>query len=570
MIMKKIEKKIILFITLPFCLNCLLSAKEEPVADFDGEYSYDNVTYSNEDILLPGLTTTVSGDSLTAGKDAVPDFSTVVHSVPNDTTLLPKLPESFNEYDETSLMAQNSSDYQRAIYAEGLIGGGYPGFFLGDFSVYKSSGTDPFLLQFSHVSANGYGQNEASDGFFDSNTKLYGEKTFTFKSVESSTSVSYSTESYGLQGQCNPYFYNMTYQTVNANEDFTWHLPHGFALSSSVFSQWYTRYAGVLPSESVTYETFEASSSAFSFAPNIEFGWNNTSFHVSCDAKYNLENLNLTEKYFVNRGAFDASFGWKNESISLDASAGVVLTQDDDGALQVIPPFEIDFYGLWRVGSALRALSVSAKAGLSSELSRTASLETEYLYTAINSIPRETSDWFGKLSLAIPLMSSFQLDVLADLRVTAFGNGVWEADYSTPFTTANLYALSEVERTMFSTDISLSYAWRLYTAKVFWTSYWGSYVPALENPFTLGLSAGAQGESGSWGVTFTYKQPLGSGVDFVPDLSLEAYFRLLDSLRLAFELSDAVKLVSGKDRCYADSMYLSRSGSATVFVRFFF
>ena len=46
---------------------------------------------SEEKIILPEVTTTVSGDSLTAGKDAVPDFTSIL-PVQDENPPLAKLP----------------------------------------------------------------------------------------------------------------------------------------------------------------------------------------------------------------------------------------------------------------------------------------------------------------------------------------------------------------------------------------------------------------------------------------------------------------------------------------------
>ena len=132
----------------------------------------DTSSSSEENIVLPEVTTTVSGDSLTAGKDSLPDFTKILPSHEDGVGLLPQLPGvtavEIPEEPEAVLEAAP----ERAVYAQGLLGAGYPGYFIGDFSIYKSSGDDPFLLQFTHTQSNGYGQKLAGDGFFDTDTTM--------------------------------------------------------------------------------------------------------------------------------------------------------------------------------------------------------------------------------------------------------------------------------------------------------------------------------------------------------------------------------------------------------------
>ena len=59
------------------------------------------------------------------------------------------------------------------------------------------------------------------------------------------------------------------------------------------------------------------------------------------------------------------------------------------------------------------------------------------------------------------------------------------------------------------------------------------------------------------------------GSDYVPEIDLSFFYRLTPSVRLAISADDVVKLVSGTQRVYAGN-YISRSGSATVLVKFFF
>ena len=106
---------------------------------------------NNEDekIQLPEMTTTVSGDTIVAGRDAVPDFSKVVPSAGEEKNIMPKLPGEHIVYDDGAEPEANFfTGENKNVYAQGLVGGGFPGDFIGDFSVFKDSNTDPFRIEF--------------------------------------------------------------------------------------------------------------------------------------------------------------------------------------------------------------------------------------------------------------------------------------------------------------------------------------------------------------------------------------------------------------------------------------
>ena len=98
-----------------------------------------------EQIQLPEITTTISGDTVVAGKDAVPDFSRVVPAAGMEKNIMPKLPgERISSGSEEEPVADFFFGEKKNVYAQGILGGGFPGDFIGDFSVYKTSSSNPF------------------------------------------------------------------------------------------------------------------------------------------------------------------------------------------------------------------------------------------------------------------------------------------------------------------------------------------------------------------------------------------------------------------------------------------
>lgn len=549
----RIHRKRILIFTA--ALSCA-SVFAEPVADFDE-------TLTESQILLPDVTTTVLGDSPSAGMDAVPDFSGIVLSDSN-SDVLPRMPDGSIQDFEDEPEADFSSDEEKDIYAQGLIGAGYPGYFTGDFSVYKNSGENPFSLRFSHDSSYGYGSHSAGEGFFDSSTALDGSKTFTWNTVSLESAAKYSMQTYGLQGVCAPYFYDMSYITVGLDETLKWTLPKGFLLTAGLQGEWYSRYAGVADGEMSTATEKETGARSLNFSPGVRLSWAGGNFSAGTDAAYTFED-------FVSRGQFGADFLWRDAGYHAGASVAVVVGNAIGSRISAIPPFTVDFGGEWNVGPSSRVLSVEVKGGLDSYLPLRSELETLYLFSAAGGALSETSDWYAEVKASVPVLSSLTVDFSGGFKATAFGNGVWEPDYrSVSDSGAGIYSFAPLSRVHVRTDLEVSYVYKFLTAKAFWNSNWGRYVPAAEIPFTIGFSVIAQDEKSRWGADLSFMQPLGAGVDFVPVIDTSAFYRVNDSMRLALQIDDVIKLLGASDRVYASSKYMMKAGSATVLVRFLF
>ena len=79
----------------------------------------------------------------------------------------------------------------------------------------------------------------------------------------------------------------------------------------------------------------------------------------------------------------------------------------------------------------------------------------------------------------------------------------------------------------------------------------------------------AYSRDSQWGVELSVLERLGSGEDIVPEFGLEAFYRPSKSVRFAVDLTDVVKLFSGKERVYAEP-YARQSGAASVSVQFLY
>lgn len=520
----------------------------------------------DSEITLPDVTTVVSGDSLTAGKNTVPDFSEILPSVPESPAVLPELPEvtagKSAGADET--VAEKKTE--NSVYAEGLVGGGFPGFFTGNFSVYRSSGADPFRFGFNYDSAGGYAWRAFSDGFYDRTAAVTGEKTITMKNAVYKINGSYESLGNGLQNQYAG-FYDVTRQTVAGKVDASWTLPNGFSMQSDIDTGWYNRFAGITgPAEAAD---FAEKSAVFSLAPSVKAGWGSGGFSSYFSAAWYLQSDrdSVLSSGSTNRGRFGTGLGWKNDFIHVygDAAAVIGTALGDN---PVIVPFALGINSSFMTGLSSRKVSLAAEGGLSSEQPLYADLEKKYTFSALSDIPGETTDWYGKFSADIPVKGDLSFTTDAEYRRTAFGNGVWEPVYKDSSFTGGQYEYRQTEHTQFSTDAGVSFYKGMLTLRGSWKAQW-LYVPVLESPDTISVSASLQGSESRWGAGTEVRFSPDGGSDHVPELNFSGFFRLTKAVRLAVSADDVVKLITGRSRTYA-GRYITRSGSAGFLIKFFF
>ncbi len=98
-----------------------------------------------QEIELPDLTTVIDGTSTEELELELPDFSDVVETPADSGKIVPVLPEVEIIQNQEVVVTQDDAN-QRQIYAEGVIGGGYPAIFTGDFSVSKIFGDNPVKI----------------------------------------------------------------------------------------------------------------------------------------------------------------------------------------------------------------------------------------------------------------------------------------------------------------------------------------------------------------------------------------------------------------------------------------
>lgn len=521
-----------------------------------------------ENVILPDITTTVSGEIVTAEKDAVPGFSKIVAADNKNDSVLPVLPEENLIFAEEPV-ADFSFGEAKSIFAQGLIGGGFPGDFIGDFSVYKSIGENPFKIEFSHLSKNGYGKHKAGDGFFDSSTNLFAEKTVTVENTDFIFSGSYKKNETGLQSR-SPFFHGLNSQAAFGNFSIKKNFRHGFAFDSKTGGSWYNRYAGISDSE-IDFLKQEKNVDALYLNQGLSFSWSGKKFYFGLDGTLDygtfIGNFDSAEIEKIFRAETSAFAGWENDFLEISASGGIA-GGNETGTKNPIPFFNAGISFAGKDSPLQNSFSFDIQGGLDTHLNFISALEEKYKFSQLLSLPSETSDWFINAKVSIPVFKFASVYSSAEFRKTAFENGAWEASYDSK-ETSGIFKIAPSNRTLFSTDSGFSYLWNVFVLSAGWKSYW-IHVPSDEFRNYISTSISFDSKDKNWGFSVSLQENIEFDADKCPLLGGEFYYSIKESIRFSFELSDAIKMFAGRDREFMKTDYLVRAGSASLFAKFYF
>lgn len=513
-----------------------------------------------QNIELPEVTTVISGETEKTGADALPDFSDVLKLPVGSGDLQPQLPQE-DSSDNTDIAAGKAKPVEKSVYAEGLIGGGYPAFFTGNISVARTIGASPFKFSFEHDAASGYAKHSLTDGFSDRTTKLALEKQYKKNHLEWGASGSYKSASDGLQG--NLIFDDskiglLNRDLYNAGGNISYSFDNGFSLGSAATADFYNRYADIECSQIKTVRYF-------SLVPSVFFRWQGYGFDTGFTTDYDFDN-ELTENILFpksHRAKFTIDLQWKNDIIRLYGNAAAVVGKNIMEN-SVIVPFTVGVESSFPVYFANRRVSISAEGGIDSYKPKSLELEEKYKFTNLNWNPSEVSEWYGKFNLSIPLKDSFTGTAGIEYRQTAYGNGRWQPAYDE---TAAIYGYSIDDYKGLSTDFGLSYHQGIFGVSGSWHSNWMD-VAVGENIQTVKLDVNVQDENSKWGVDVNCTLPINKEME-TPLVNAEGFVRVTQSVRAVLSLNDLINLYKGETRTYA-GIYEGRGGSAALLLKFVF
>lgn len=537
-----------------------------------------------ENIQLPTVTTVVTGDSMTAGENAVPDFELILPANDTNASALPELPEASAVKEEDDVPQGGSSAPAKTIFAEGVVGAGYKGFYTGDFSVYKSGTVNPFKINFATENKEGNHSFTAADGFFDRFTKLSASSTLNAKeNLVNEASISYTTSTEGFQSLISD-FYDNNKSLINGSDSFTFKFAKKWFINLAADASYYERYAGLTGNKGATLLAQEKKSDVYRYSPLFAFGYGSRE-----DDGFNFDiNASYTESAFITNAVLDstasayskklatklktgADFGFKNKFLSINADGYFVMNSShfaSEITRQYMPSFDVLFDIKLLSSLSPRIMNVSLKGGLLSQLPEYSELESAYKYAYLNFIPGETSDWYAVFDLSLPVGNSFTVDAGASWYMTAFGNGLWEPDYTD--SSKGFFGYKQNDRMEINSALKLSYSYKLLTLGLAWNAYW-DYVPVLEAPQNICLNIDVQSEKGTWGINLAAKENLGSYFSPVPVIDFSAFMMAGKSARFTIKLEDAVMFFKPDgSRKYAGTNYITNQDRLSILLKFFF
>ena len=543
------------------------------VCNFLVAQASENLDENLDEISLPEVSTVVSGGVPKVGKSAVPDFTQIL---PSDAegradSIVPQFPKlSVSEKDSTDVDAVKNAVETKDVYVEGLAGGGFPGFYIGDFSIYRQSGMNPFKISFSHKSSNGFAGNSLTDGFFQKNTEIGAQKTFSDKTKKLDLSANYSSFNDGLQSNVSS-ISDVSKEELDVKVAYSHDFKNNLYLIADFGGDWYNRFACIVDKNENQIEPFEKYISVLHFSPKVDFYWANQNLKLGLSAAGGFQvdaNDSVGGEKAASRGSASLDFLWTYNFLKLNANLGVVFG-NQIGYMPVIVPFSLGMNLSFPTSLSSRKVYLELLGGCRSEESLVSTLEKKYRFSVFSELPAETSDWFASVSFMLPIKDIFTLNFNSDFLKTAFGNGNWIPNYNDESTLRfGQYVCKNEETAQFNTKLDFSAKFKIANISASWKSFWID-VPACEVKNSIVASINVQSESARWGANGSFAMALASGEDFTPDIELSAFVRLSSAVRLAVSATDIVKLLSGKERVYAGK-YIEQSGSVCVFAKFFF
>ncbi len=563
-----VNKKIFVLFTVFCSFNFIYSQNQTKT---------ESKNLSENEIELPDVTTVISGEALTAGKDSVPDYKKILPDKNTGSVLLPVMPAVQNEKlpeNEYSSKKETEKD----VYAEGKIGGGYPFCFTGDFSIFRMTGDSPFELSFNHEAYEDFAQKKSADGYFLRQTSIEADKKLSVKNAKFDFSGWYKNKDNGLQSNSN-YFTDYLYNDIGGNVCGEWKFNHGWYIFSSVGGSYYNRYGIQFENTAECENSWEKNAKYFSFSPEFAFGWKNYGFDLNFSSKYetqlNMKDSNTLQKTLyassaeaVHRGQFTLNFSWENDFVSTWAKTSVVAGTSI-GNNDFIIPFGLGATFLLENGFSSRKIVLSAEGGLDSFLEQAGNIEKNSPFAVLYSLSSEQSDWYGKAFASMPLKDVFSLNLSGEFRKTAFGNGIWQADYSSVLASSGFYLINQEERIDFNTEAVFTADFEQLKISAGWKSYWLD-TPSDKEKNSINGSVLFEGKNSKWNAQANIVEFLGEDADRVPVVGAEASIKASRSIRLALEATDIIKLLTGKTRDFAHSQYKQNCGHIMASAKFQF
>lgn len=511
---------------------------------------------TEEDIQIPDVSTTIEGGTSSLDSQAVPDFTLILPQADPDYLLSVKLPETA---DSTAGAASSASSFKTSnLGLEGVIGAGFPGFFVGKFSLFQNTGKHPFGIRFSHTAQNGLGSYSASDGYNKTDTALSADGRFLFSGErELAFAFGYDTSTDGLQKQ-SPLFYNTSRQSVDGSVFFTAALPSDWEASVGAQTVHAKRFPGYIASVPAG-----ADVSAHSVFGDFQTGfhWKPHFLTLGFDGSYRwlfVQADQTDDKKIINRGSFYTDIsGTVKEKWTLGASAGFVFA--DNIKLPILVPFSLNL--MYKKPE----LTIKTSGGMRTVQSDFAALYKRYPFVHFGADAAEQADWFAEVEAAFPFAQTFAFNGGISFSKTAFSHGALLPDYGSKHILSGLYTSHTKDLLRLDTNTEISSQFGIWGIAASWKGSWLDVIPG-EDIHAIGVSGTISPEKGKWGAQAGITECF--GIDYTPVLSASAYYRFVPEFRIELELKDMIKLFSGGVRRKAGD-FITDSGTVALFAKLF-
>ena len=542
------KSKLFLVITSIFCLNEFAFSQEAKIE-------------------LPEITTEVTGASIEAEEDSLPDFSTIIEIPSSSEDLMPVLPEE--DIPENKKKLQTVKEPSK-FHGDGIIGGGYPSLLYGKFNLFQIDELSPLELNFSHDSAYGYSNKSMYSGYSDRNTQINLEKIFCVENFKIDFKGAFDTIGTGLQSK------SENFSSVNQNDlfgfiKFEWKPVSVFTIGINSGVNYYTRFMDATKSFSGDgiVERWILGLNLFTANPEVFFKWADYGFSVMLAGNYGFAydiDHSFAEGRTLHRGEFRTELCWQNDIVKILGNVGIAFGNKFNENKFIIP-FTVQASLDFPTYFSTRNFKILLAGGLESKATSVSEKETEYKFAAFSNLPHEQSDWYGKLELVLPIKNTFTGKANVQYRKTAYNNGVWTPKYD-GIIKDGLYDYAVVSRQLLATEFNILYNYKMFSIGGSWKANW-MYVPTMEHSQMVNLEFGVNDENGIWGAEINVLLALLSSRENLPILGIDGYFSISKSVKVMLNLNDVLKLVSLKTRKY-EGIYEQRGGTASLLVKYIF
>ncbi len=514
----------------------------------------DVSTAESNEIVLPDVQSTLGTTEIDINPDAIPDFSLVL---PLERVGLPVIKEpDITEAPFESFTTSVPEESAKDIFMEASLGLGFRSLFSGDFSVYRSTGTIPFVLGFSHETSNGFGEHSASEGFNQAETSIQGDTEFSLNdSLAVSAAADYRTGSYGLQGNSIS-FYNMNHEAAVISGNATYAIIPAVTVSAGGEMLYLSQFASLSPSLSGDERDAAVAVSRISgvwFTPCAGFTVSGNSWSAGLSVVYGAgTNQSRT------RADLSFSMNW-NDMVQADASVGVVISANS--TTQTVYPFCIS------VGTGKNAeFSLTAAGGLKTTVTDLSELQATYPFMFTGIRQYEESAWFGTVDFLVPVKSYGSVTVGAQFEKTAFGNNRLLPDLNTDTQSAQgLYQLQLQDYTALSTSLGCAVPFSNFALSLDWNAAWLDNLFCLKPANLISTGLSYTSESGQLGALTEVGVSLSDSR--TPYWDISAFYRVSNALKLEVAGIDVLKFFADRELCPG---YISRGGCVTLSANIYF